>query len=317
MTTGLAASIHARLLNRAKARGEDFNLILTRYALERFLYRLSLLPARETYWLKGAMLFDLWFDMPHRPTRDADFLGFGPMDSAALATTIREICGIAADDGMAFDPASVGIEETREDARYGGLRVRLLGMLGNARCSVQLDVGYGDAVTPGPEEATYPTLLDDLPAPRLRVYPRAAVVAEKLEAIVSLGMANSRMKDFFDMRALAREGTLDTRQLGDAIAATFQRRGTAVPMDIPLGLSDEFARDAEKRRQWQGFLGKNRLEAPPLDQIIVEIRRFVAEPLAFARQMGVLRLPVPELDELAGIAKGTNPANFRDRQDRT
>jgi len=283
VTVGLAASIHARLLNRAKVRGEDFNLILTRYALERFLYRLSRVPAREAYWLKGAMLFDLWFDVPHRPTRDADFLGFGPMDIEVLAGTIREICAVAVDDGMAFDPASIAIEEIREDARYGGLRVRLLGRLGNARCTVQLDVGYGDAVTPGPEEAVYPTLLDDLPPPRLRVYPRAVVVAEKLEAIVSLGMANSRMKDFFDLRALAHEGVLDARLLGDAIAATFQRRGTAIPLEVPLGLSDEFARDSAKRAQWKAFLGKNRLDAPSLDEVIEEVRRFVAEPLALAR----------------------------------
>lgn len=283
MTTGLAASVHARLLNRAKERGEDFNLILTRYAIERFLYRLSLAPARETYWLKGALLFDLWFDVPHRPTRDADFLGFGPADVEALASTIREICGVAVDDGMEYDPASITIVEIREDARYGGLRVRLHGRLGNARCTVQLDVGYGDAVTPGPEEAVYPTLLDDQPPPRLRVYPRATVVAEKLEAMVSLGMANSRMKDYFDLRALAREGVLDARLLRDAIAATFQRRGTALPVNVPLGLSDEFARDATKRAQWKAFLGKNRLDAPTLDEVIVEIRDFVAEPLRLAR----------------------------------
>lgn len=284
MTVGLAASIHARLLNRAKARGEDFNLILTRYAIERFLYRLSLVPAREAYWLKGAMLFDLWFDVPHRPTRDADFLGFGPVDTEALASTIREICGVAVDDGMEYDPASITIEEIREDARYGGLRVRLLGRLGNARCTVQLDVGYGDAVTPGPEEAVYPTLLDDQPPPCLRVYPRASVVAEKLEAIVSLGMANSRMKDYFDLRALAHEGVLDAQLLGDAIAATFQRRGTAVPVEVPLGLSDEFAHDAAKRAQWKAFLGKNRLDAPTLDEVIGEVRHFVTEPLKLARQ---------------------------------
>ncbi len=283
MTLALVASIHARLLNRAKARDEDFNLILTRYALERLLYRLSLVPAREVFWLKGAMLFDLWFDVPHRPTRDADFLGFGPMDIEVLTATIREICGVAVDDGMNFDSDSIAIEEIREDARYGGLRVRLVGRLGNARCTVQIDVGYGDAVTPGPEEAVYPTLLDDLPAPRLRVYPRATVVAEKLEAIVSLGMANSRMKDFFDLRVLAHEGMLDPHRLGDAIAATFQRRGTEIPAEVPLGLSDEFARDAAKRAQWQAFLGKNRLDAPTLGEVIAEIQRFVAEPLALAR----------------------------------
>lgn len=284
MTVGLVASIHARLLNLAKARGDDFNLVLTRYAIERFLYRLSLVPARDVYWLKGALLFDLWFDVPHRPTRDADFLGFGPADAETLASTIREICGVAVDDGMEFDPASITIEEIREEANYGGLRVRLVSRLGKARCTVQLDVGYGDAVTPGPEEAIYPTLLDDQPAPRLRVYPRAAVAAEKLEAIVSLGMANSRMKDYFDLRALAHEGVLDAQLLGDAIAATFQRRGTAVPEKVPLGLSDEFARDAAKRAQWKAFLGKNRLDAPTLDEVIGEVRLFVTEPLKLARQ---------------------------------
>lgn len=149
---------------------------------------------------------------------------------------------------------------------------------------MQIDVSYGDAVTPGPEEAVYPTLLDDLPPPRLRVYPRAAVVAEKLEAIASLGMANSRMKDYFDLRALAHEGMLDAGQLSDAIAATFQRRGTNVPMGIPLGLSDEFARDAAKRAQWKAFLDKNRLEAPTLEEVIEELRHFVAKPLALARK---------------------------------
>ncbi len=284
MSVGRVTSIHARLLNRAKARGEDFNLILTRYAIERFLYRLSLVPARDAYWLKGALLFDLWFDVPHRPTRDADFLGFGPADTGALATTMREICGVTADDGMEYDPASISVEEIREDARYGGLRARLLGKLGNARCSVQLDVGYGDAVTPGPEEAIYPTLLDDLPPPRLRVYPRAAVVAEKLEAMVSLGMANSRMKDYFDLRALAREGALDIRELGRAISATFERRHTVLPEGVLIGLSDEFARDAAKQTQWKAFLGKNRLEAPALDEVVAEIWGFVAEPLNLAWQ---------------------------------
>ncbi len=284
MTEGLTASIRARLLNRAKERGEDFDLVLTRYAIERFLYRLSMVPAREAFWLKGALLFDLWFDVPHRPTRDADFLGFGSADIDTLARTVRAICAVAVDDGMVFDPESMAIEEIREDARYGGLRVHLVGRLGNARSTVQLDVGYGDAVTPGSEEAIYPTLLDDQPPPRLLVYPRASVVAEKLEAIISLGMANSRMKDYFDLRALAHEDALDTSQLADAIAATFKRRGTAVPKGTPLGLSDEFAADAAKRAQWKAFLGKNRLDAPTLTNVIDEVRQFLAEPLKLARQ---------------------------------
>lgn len=284
MTAGLVASIHARLLRLAKARNEDFNLILTRYAVERFLYRLSLAPARDSYWLKGALLFDLWFDVPHRATRDADFLGFGPVDTEALAATIRDICVTAVADGMEYDPASISIGEIREDARYGGLRVRFQGRLGKARCTVQLDVGYGDAVTPGPEEAVYPTLLEDQPPPRLHVYPRATVVAEKLEAMVSLGMANSRMKDYFDLRALAYEGALEASLLGEAIKATFERRQTAIPDGVPQGLSDEFAQDATRRTQWQAFLHKNRLDAPSLAEVVAEVRRFVEEPLRLARQ---------------------------------
>ena len=282
MTADLAASIYARLSARAKQRGEVFQEVLTRYGVERFLYRLSLTPAREKLWLKGALLFGLWFDVTHRPTRDADFLGFGPADATALTSVIRDICVVEVADGMAYDPASVKVREIREEARYGGLRVTLQGALKKARCPVQLDVGYGDAVTPGPEEAVYPTLLDDLPAPRLRVYPRETVVAEKLEAIASLGMTSSRMKDYFDLRALAREGAVDPDVLVAAIAATFARRGTPLPADLPLGLADEFARDRLKQSQWNAFLSKNRLEAPPLDVVVSEVRSFLEAPLGRA-----------------------------------
>jgi len=287
MTPDRAASVRARLLTQAKARGEDYNLVLTRYAIERFLYRLSLSSARDRLWLKGALLFDLWFGVPHRPTRDADFLGFGEVNAKLLATAIREVCSVAADDGMTFDPDSIATEEIREEARYGGLPVKLLGHLGTARCHLQLDVGYGDAVTPGPVEAVYPTLLDDLPAPHLRVYPRATVVAEELEAIVSLGMANSRMKDYFDLRALAGEGNVDAALLADAIAATFMRRNTPIPPDLAVGLSDEFAQDVAKRAQWKAFLNKSRLTAPALDKVVAEIREFTREPLRLAAQRTV------------------------------
>ena len=282
MTPDLAASFYARLSARAKEYGEDFQEVLTRFGVERFLYRLSLTPAREKLWLKGALLFDLWFDVAHRPTRDADFLGFGPVDATALTSMIRDACAVEVADGMAYDPASIKVREIREEARYGGLRVTLQGKLRNARCPVQLDVGYGDAVTPGPEEAIYPTLLDDLPAPRLRVYPRETVVAEKLEAIASLGMTNSRMKDYFDLRALAHEGAVDPDVLTAAIAATFARRGSPLPAGLPLGLADEFARDRLKQAQWNAFLSKNRLEAPPLDVVVSEVRFFLEAPLGRA-----------------------------------
>ena len=284
MSPNRAASVHERLLNLARAQGEDFNRTLDRYAVERWLYRLSQSTAREQLWLKGALLFHLWFDLPHRPTRDADFLGFGQADADELSKLVQTVCRVEADDGMSFDSTSISVEETREQTAYGGLRVRLVGYLGKARCPVQLDVGYGDAVTPGAEEAEIPTLLDDVPAPHLIVYPRATVFAEKLEAITSLGMANTRMKDFFDLRALVQEGSLDIEVLGEAIAATFARRGTMMPEALPIGLSEEFAQDASKRSQWLAFIDRNGLDALALEQVVAEIGAFVVEPFSRARQ---------------------------------
>lgn len=282
MTGGFSASILARLHNRARERGEDYNLTLTRYAVERFLYRLSCSPVRDAFWLKGALLFNLWFDTPQRPTRDADFLNTGPGDAELLESTMREICVISAKDGMVFDPDSVRVEEIREEADYGGLRVRLTGKLGNARCPIQIDVGYGDVVIPGPELTEYPVLLDELPAPELMVYPRSAMVAEKLEAIVNLGMANSRMKDYFDLHVLASQEEWERDRLADAIAATFARRKTPLPEGVPLGLSDEFVR--EKRPLWKAFINKNRLVAPELETVINDIRGFTLDPLRKARE---------------------------------
>lgn len=277
------ASIRQRLLDLSRERGEDFQTILDRYAVERLLYRLSVSDQRDEFLLKGALLFAVWFDAPHRPTRDADLLGLGQRDAARLADSVRRLCAIAAEDGMAYDAASVRVQEIREQASYPGLRVNLRATLGNARCNVQLDVGFGDAVTPGPVEAEYPSLLDGLPSPRLRVYPRESVYAEKVEAIAQLGIANSRMKDYFDLLALAREGAMDSAILADAIAATFKRRGTPLPDAMPLGLTAEFGLDAAKRRQWAAFLGRNRLEAPALDATIDELVRFLRQPLQAAR----------------------------------
>lgn len=280
-----AASIRARLLNRAKERGEDFNLLLTRYATERLLHRLSVSPARKQFLLKGALLFDLWFDVPHRPTRDADFLGFGPAEADALADTVRGLCGIEADDGMVYDAASVRVAEIREEANYGGLRVKLLGRLDTARITLQLDVGYGDAVIPEPTETDLPTILEDLPAARLLVYPRESVIAEKLEAIASLGMANSRMKDYFDLLALQREGRFDRNLLPQAIAATFQRRRTPIPDGLPLGLTSEFALDPLKQKQWRAFLSKNQLTAPPLEEAIVLLGGWLGKAMNEAKEI--------------------------------
>ena len=235
-TPNVAASVRARLLNVAKAQGVDFNQVLVRFALERILYRLTQSPHADRFLLKGALLFTLWYDMPHRATRDADLLGFGASDLESVAQVFRDIAAVPVDDGIVFDPASVTVEEIRKEAGYGGVRVMIAGDLARARCKTQIDVGFGDAVTPAPVDSVYPVLLEEMPAPRLRAYPTYTVIAEKLHAIALLGMTNSRLKDYFDLSVLLERETLDTDLLAQAIKATFERRGMAVPDALRGGM---------------------------------------------------------------------------------
>ncbi|HYL91016.1 MAG TPA: nucleotidyl transferase AbiEii/AbiGii toxin family protein, partial [Burkholderiales bacterium] len=256
---GLARSVQVRLARHAKEIGVDPNLVLTRYAVERFLYRLSRSAHAERFVLKGALLLLVWLGETLRPTRDADLLGFGELPDDSLVTIFREVCGVEVElDAATFLPDSVRVAPIREEDAYGGRRVTLQARVGAARLTVQADIGIGDAVTPEPQWLEYPSLLD-LPRPRLRAYPRETVLAEKLHAMVLLGARNSRMKDYFDVRALLREEKADTEQLARAIAATFARRRTAVPEGIPTGLSDGFASDAAKQAQWRAFLANNRI----------------------------------------------------------
>ncbi|OJX33714.1 MAG: hypothetical protein BGO74_08270 [Burkholderiales bacterium 68-12] len=268
MTGNLSASILARLLTLAKQRGDDYNLLLNRFGMERLLARVSTSPHADRFLLKGALLFALWYDNPHRPTRDADLLGFGPDDEANLIATFREIAAMDLGDGIVFDPDSVKADAIREDNTYGGTRITMVARIGSARCALQIDVGFGDAVTPGPQTVAYPTLLGDFTAPTLRVYPVYTVIAEKYQAMVMLGQANSRMKDFFDLAVIARRTELDGATLAAAIAATFSRRQTALPTERPLALTQQFSEDAAKLRQWQAFLNKNRIEAASLGDTV-------------------------------------------------
>jgi len=259
-----AASVRDRLLALARERGEDFQLLLTQYGLERLLYRLSQSGYRDRFILKGAMLFILWGDQPHRPTRDVDFLGFGDSSEAGLQAIFCELCDIPVeDDGMTFMADSVQVEAIRDETEYGGIRVRLIGDLAGARMPIQADIGFGDAVTPEARETEYPTLLGNL-APHLRTYPRETVVAEKYQALVNLGMANSRMKDFYDLWVIAREFDFDGLILSEAIRNTFSRRRTPLPEHTPSGLSSEFYEDAQKNTQWNAFLRKGMLVTAPL-----------------------------------------------------
>lgn len=272
MTKDLAASVRARLLNIAKAEQSDFNQVLVRYALERILYRLSQSAYSDQFLLKGALLFALWYDMPHRHTRDADLLGFGPSDLETIERTFRDIASVAVDDGIVFDPASVKVEEIRKEAGYGGARVLIDAEIAKARCKTQIDIGFGDAVTPAPVAASYPVLLSEFPAPKLRTYPVYTVVAEKLHAIALLGMTNTRLKDYLDLHVLIEREILDDALLAQAVAATFTRRGTALSGKLPAGLSDEFAGDATRNAMWLSFLKKNELNVIPLVVIVAAIR---------------------------------------------
>ena len=281
---GLAQSVQVRLKRHAKEIGVDPNLVLTRYGVERFLYRLSRSPHREKFVLKGALLLLVWLGETLRPTRDADLLGFGELSDDALKEIFREVCGVQVEpDAMTFLPDTVEVQAIREEDAYGGRRVTLQARLGPARIKVQVDIGIGDAVTPGPQWLEYPSLLD-LPRPRLRAYPRETVVAEKLHAMVLLGMRNSRMKDYFDVHALLREGEMDARQLARAIAATFDRRRTEVPEGVPAELSDEFSEDTGRQAQWRAFLDKNRLQGAPLPDLVRGIREGLSPAIDEARR---------------------------------
>lgn len=286
MTPNRAASVRARLLNLAKAQASDFNEILIRFALERLLYRLSRSTHSDRFLLKGAMLFALWYEMPHRATRDVDLLGFGPSDLDSIALAFREIAAVVADDGITFDPNSIRVGEIRKAAGYAGARVQLRGELSGARCSAQVDIGFGDAVTPGPVPADFPVLLDDLPAPSLRTYPVYTVVAEKLHAVVLLGMQNSRLKDYFDLSIIMeRETALSLDTLGEAIVATFERRQTPLPDYLPVGLTDEFAADPTRQTIWATFLRKNLLTPEPLKTVTDRLGTILGPALARAREI--------------------------------
>jgi hypothetical protein len=283
----MAASVRQRLLNLARERGENFDYLLTRFGLERFLYRLANSPHRDRFILKGAMLFLLWGMDEHRPTRDADLLGFGENGPENLVAIFQEVCRVAVmDDGLIFEPESVQAALIREEMEYGGIRVALRGMLDRARISLQLDVGFGDAVTPHAAEVEYPTLLD-LPAPHLRIYPKETVIAEKFQAMVHLGMANSRMKDFYDIWVLARTFDFDGKLLRTAIELTFERRRTAVPVQVPLALTADFYADPAKQMQWRGFLRRNGLsDGDTLLEAVAEVIRSLVMPICEAIHAG-------------------------------
>lgn len=260
----IAASIRQRLLNKARETDRPFNEVLQYFAMERFLYRLSKSDHAEKFVLKGALMFTAWQAPVTRPTMDIDLLGITDNDVEAIVAVVRDVCRQDVEpDGLVFDATGVEGERIVEDADYAGVRVRFRGTLGTARITMQLDIGFGDVVVPTPATADYPVILD-LPAPRLRGYSRESAVAEKFEAMVKLGVLNSRVKDFFDIWLLSRQFDFDGTTMARAMTETFATRGTAIPA-APVALTGDFANDAARQAQWRAFIRKSRLENAPSD----------------------------------------------------
>jgi len=256
----LAASVMARLLNRANETGDDHQSLLTSYCLERFLYRVGVSDRRNRFVLKGAMLLRLWSDRPYRTTRDLDFLRRGDEGFDAIREDLRAIAATPAPpDAVAFDGDRIEIEPIRAEDEYSGARATLPARCGQARLVLQIDMGAGDAVWPAPEVCRYPTLLD-FPAPDLLAYPRDAVVAEKLEALVVFGERNSRIKDFFDLHHLASRFGFDRAQLREAVRRTFERRRTPIPVADPIGLTPAYWESPSRPAQVRAFARRARLE---------------------------------------------------------
>jgi Nucleotidyl transferase AbiEii toxin, Type IV TA system len=277
----IGASVRDRLTQRARANADTVQLVLTRYAIERLLYRLSVSPHRDRFILKGAMLFSLWAPTPYRATGDLDLLGYGDAAAGAVVTAFRKICAVEVpDDGVTFMPDTVQAEVARAEDEYSGLRVTLQAVIAGARLPMQVDIGFGDVVTPAALEVDYPSLLD-MPMPRLRAYPPETVVAEKVQALVALGMLNSRMKDFFDLWAISQTFPFDGAVLSDAMRATFTRRATPPTAEMPIALTPAFADDAEKQAQWRAFISRTAIAlAPePLPDLLRSVAGFVTPPL--------------------------------------
>jgi hypothetical protein len=280
----LAASVRQRLLNHAAKTKQDFQVVLAQYGSERLLYRIGQSPYAGQFTLKGALMFLIWTEEPFRPTRDMDLTSRQKRTAAELDDIFRKICGMSVDDdGAVFLKSTVVAEPIRDEDDYGGVRVTLTATLGRARIPLQIDIGFGDAVTPRAVTEEFPTLLD-FAAPRIAMYPRETAIAEKFHTIAVRGILNSRMKDYYDIWALCRESDFDGAVLSKAIAATFYRRKTELPDRIPVGLSDEFVSDSSKQTQWAAFIRRTplRISESNLGLVISVLREFLMPPCSAA-----------------------------------
>ena len=279
----IAASVRARLLRISKEKGLNFDLVLTHYAIERLLYRLAQSRYAERFVLKGAMLLMTWFDEPLRGTRDLDLLGHGNPAPYTVLGVFKEVLGQEQPDGVLFGADEASIGRIRQENEYGGLRIRTPAEIGGARIVVNVDVGFGEATEPPAEWLDYPVLLD-MPAPRLLGYARETVIAEKFQAMVALGLANSRMKDYYDLWVISRTFDIDRSRLAGAISATFARRRTPIPDAVPDGLSQAFAEDVVKQRQWEVFKRDLGVDPGPLDSVVETLEAFLMPAAVAARE---------------------------------
>ncbi|MEE9350686.1 MAG: nucleotidyl transferase AbiEii/AbiGii toxin family protein [Thiotrichaceae bacterium] len=278
MSKDIAASIRQRLLNLAKDKHENFDYVLRQYLIQRLLYRLSVSEYRDQFLLKGAMLFWVWNQDIHRPTRDIDLLGFGSNDKQHLAEVFQGVISLQEDDGLAFDAQNIHVQDIKEDAKYQGVRITGHANLDQARIPFQIDIGFGDAVTPDSENISLPSFLD-LPAANIGAYPVYTVVAEKFQAMVELGIANSRLKDFFDLWMIASQFDLEGSILMDAISATFSQRETIIDLQGLTVFSNAFKIDQQKGTQWKAFLNKNQLQvAKSFPEIMTDLEAFLLPP---------------------------------------
>ena len=301
MATNKAASIRQKLLNLSRERGESFDFVLQQYAIQRLLYRLSVSEYHDQFLLKGAMLFSVWTGDLHRPTKDIDLLGFGSNDIDVLVNDFKIICATEADDGLIFDIESIQGVLIKEDSLYQGVRVTGFAHLEKAKIGLQVDIGFGDAVTPNARLATIPSFLDS-PAPIMKIYPVYTVIAEKFHAMVSLGLFNSRIKDFYDIWMIAIHGlqegdfllggdaldgtALNGTLLVSAIRSTFNRRNTVMSTEMLSVFTAEFMQDTNKHKQWNAFLNKNRIVSDQsFENIQQGLRRFL-EPAYQAAALG-------------------------------
>jgi hypothetical protein len=286
MTAKRGLSVQARLQNHARAEKRPFQELLQYYAMERFLYRLSKTSHSAHFVLKGALMLRVWDAPLARVTKDLDFLGRLDNSLENLERVVRDVCGADVEpDGMVFDPATVKAERIREDADYEGVRVRFRALLGKARVTMQLDVGFGDIVTPEAQDITYPTLLD-FPAPVLSGYPRETVVAEKFQAMMYLSTLNSRMKDFYDVWLLASQFAFDGLGLAKAITTTFANRGTKLDV-APIVFTSAFTEQASTLAQWTAF--RKKLPSPECPSTLAEVVLFLEQfllPIVRAHERG-------------------------------